>query len=66
MELLVMSQVILSLQLPFAIFPLVHFCASRRTMGTLVSPPLLTGVAVALALLLTVLGIALLGNLLMD
>jgi manganese transport protein len=31
--LLVLSQVILSLQLPFAIFPLIRFAASRRYMG---------------------------------
>jgi manganese transport protein len=31
--LLVLSQVILSLQLPFAIFPLVQFTSSRRMMG---------------------------------
>ena len=34
--LLVLSQVILSLQLPFAIFPLVQFTSSRRLMGSFV------------------------------
>jgi manganese transport protein len=33
--LLVLSQVILSLQLPFAVFPLVHFTSDRRRMGPL-------------------------------
>jgi len=32
-ELLILSQVILSLQLPFAIFPLVAFAGDRRIMG---------------------------------
>ncbi|KAG2481938.1 hypothetical protein HYH03_014456 [Edaphochlamys debaryana] len=32
-NLLVMSQVILSLTLPFAVFPLVHFTSSRRYLG---------------------------------
>ncbi len=32
-NLLVLSQVILSLQLPFAVIPLVHFVASRERMG---------------------------------
>ena len=32
-RLLVLSQVILSLQLPFAIIPLIHFVADRRRMG---------------------------------
>ena len=36
--LLVLSQVILSLQLPFAVFPLVSFTGDRRKMGDLVSP----------------------------
>ncbi len=37
-DLLVLSQVILSLQLPFAIVPLVSFTGDRTVMGTLVSP----------------------------
>ncbi len=33
-QLLILSQVILSMQLPFAIIPLVHFTSDRRRMGT--------------------------------
>ncbi len=33
-ELLILSQVILSLQLPFAIIPLIHFTSDRERMGT--------------------------------
>ncbi len=33
-NLLVLSQVVLSLQLPFAVIPLVHFVADRQRMGT--------------------------------
>jgi manganese transport protein len=36
--LLILSQVILSLQLPFAVFPLVMFTADRRKMGELAAP----------------------------
>jgi manganese transport protein len=36
--LLILSQVILSLQLPFAVFPLVMFTGDRRKMGSLVAP----------------------------
>ena len=36
--LLILSQVILSLQLPFAIFPLVMFTSDRAKMGAFVSP----------------------------
>ena len=37
--LLILSQVILSLQLPFAVFPLVAFTSDRRKMGRFVNPP---------------------------
>jgi manganese transport protein len=33
-DLLTLSQVVLALQLPFAMFPLLHFTSSRRKMGT--------------------------------
>jgi manganese transport protein len=32
-NLLTLSQVILALQLPFAMFPMLHFTSSRRRMG---------------------------------
>ncbi len=37
-QLLILSQVILSIQLPFAIIPLVHFTSSRELMGEHVNP----------------------------
>jgi manganese transport protein len=37
-ELLVLSQVVLSMQLPFAVIPLVYFVADRRKMGAFVIP----------------------------
>ena len=37
-KLLVLSQVILSLQLPFAVIPLVRFTSDREKMGPFVSP----------------------------
>src|SRR5271165_781913 len=33
-DLLILSQVVLALQLPFAMFPLLHFTSSRQKMGT--------------------------------
>jgi manganese transport protein len=48
-KLLVFSQVVLSLQLPFAIVPLVHFTGRRRTMGAFANPLWLQAVAVAIA-----------------
>ena len=38
-KLLVLSQVVLSLQLPFAVFPLVYFTSSRKRMGELAIGP---------------------------
>jgi len=37
-QLLVLSQVILSLQLSFAVIPLIHFTANRRNMGEFATP----------------------------
>jgi manganese transport protein len=38
-RLLVLSQVILSLQLSFAVIPLIHFTSNRRNMGVFATPP---------------------------
>jgi manganese transport protein len=48
-QLLILSQVILSLQLPFAVVPLVLFTADRRKMGELVAPRWLTAIAILIA-----------------
>ncbi len=40
-DLLVLSQVVLALQLPFAMLPLLHFTSRRRFMGQWVSGPVL-------------------------
>jgi hypothetical protein len=37
-DLLVLSQVVLSLQLPFAVIPLMIFCANRQLMAALPTP----------------------------
>jgi manganese transport protein len=37
-QLLILSQVILSLQLPFAVVPLMLFASDRRRLGALVAP----------------------------
>ena len=56
-KLLILSQVILSLQLPFAIVPLVHLTASRTRMGELVTPRWLTVIAAVIAVTLISLNI---------
>ena len=50
----------LSLQLPFAIVPLVHLTASRKHMGALAAPRWLTLVAAVIALVIISLNIKLL------
>jgi manganese transport protein len=50
-QLLILTQVVLSLQLSFAVFPLVMFTASRVKMGDYVAPRWLTALAVATAAL---------------
>jgi manganese transport protein len=37
-RLLILSQVILSMQLPFAVIPLIHFTSDRRRMGAFANP----------------------------
>jgi manganese transport protein len=48
-QLLILSQVVLSLQLPFAVVPLVMFTSSRRKMGEFVNPPWMTALACIVA-----------------
>jgi manganese transport protein len=59
-QLLILSQVILSLQLPFAIVPLVMFTADRRKMGELVAPRWVTACAVTIAAIIIALNLKLL------
>ncbi|MDB5410831.1 MAG: natural resistance-associated macrophage protein metal ion transporter [Rhodospirillales bacterium] len=51
--LLVLSQVLLSVQLPFALVPLLHFAGARRIMGDAIAPRwlLVTGWTIASALI---------------
>src|SRR3954470_23242672 len=62
-ELLIMSQVVLSLQLPFAIVPLVMFTADRRKMGELVAPIWVTVLAAMTAAIIIALNVKLLWDL---
>ena len=55
LQLLVMSQVVLSLQLPFAIVPLIRFTSSRRIMGEFISPRWLRNMAFVAAVLIVLL-----------
>lgn len=52
-ELLVFSQVVLSVQLPFAMIPLVLFTGSKRRMGEFVNNRVLQLIAMAIAFLIT-------------
>ena len=58
--LLILSQVILSLQLPFAVFPLVAFTGNRHKMGVFVAPVWLRTLAWAIAVIILLLNVVLL------
>ncbi len=51
-DLLILSQVILSLQLGFAIIPLIHFVSDKKTMGNFTIKPLVQAAAWAIAAVL--------------
>ena len=59
-QLLILSQVILSLQLSFAIIPLIMFTASKAKMGALVAPAWLVGFAGIIAAVIVSLNVKLL------
>jgi manganese transport protein len=58
--LLILSQVILSLQLPFAVFPLVAFTGDRHKMGAFVAPVWLRALAWTIAVIILLLNVVLL------
>jgi manganese transport protein len=58
--LLILSQVILSLQLPFAVFPLVMFTSEREKMGPFVNPAWVKAIAWAVAVVIAALNVWLL------
>ena len=58
-KLLILSQVVLSLQLPFAVVPLVLFTAQRAKLGDLTAPRWLTVIATLIALIIIALNIKL-------
>src|SRR5688572_17489010 len=59
-SLLILSQVILSLQLPFAVFPLVSFTGNRRKMGVFVAPLWMRSLAWVVAVIIAALNVWLL------
>ena len=58
--LLILSQVILSLQLPFAVFPLVSFTSNRLKMGVFVAPRWVQALAWTVAVIIAALNVWLL------
>ena len=61
-DLLVFSQVILSLQLGFAVIPLIHFVSDKQTMGEFVIKPYVKIAAWLVALILVFLNVKLVGE----
>ena len=60
-QLLVLSQAVLSFQLPFAIIPLVQFTSDRRRMGEFASPTWMKGLAWLCAVIVVGLNVVLIG-----
>jgi manganese transport protein len=65
-ELLILTQVILSLQLSFAVFPLVMFTADRARMGELVAPRWLSLFAWTIAIVIAALNVKLIWDFLVG
>ncbi len=63
-DLLILSQVILSIQLPFAIFPLVAFTSSKKIMGEFANNKLVTYISWAITILIASLNVWLIYNIL--
>src|SRR5207344_2594201 len=61
-QLLILSQVVLSFQLPFAVVPLVMFTADRKKMGELIAPRWLTALAALIAVTIIALNVKLLSD----
>jgi manganese transport protein len=54
-SLIILSQVVLSLQLPFAVFPLIMFTSDRMKMGAFVAPVWMRGLAWASGIIIALL-----------
>ncbi|AMA58567.1 Nramp family divalent metal transporter [Bradyrhizobium sp. CCGE-LA001] len=65
-DLLVFSQVVLSMQLPFAVIPLVRFVSDRRKMGKFAIPVSVAAVAWIVAGVIVILNVKLLADTLMG
>jgi manganese transport protein len=65
-RLLILSQVILSLQLPFAVVPLIRFTSDRARMGVLVNPRWLTWLAWLVTMVILALNGAMVYGLIRD
>ena len=66
LRILVLSQVVLSFGLPFAVAPLVWFTTRRRLMGALTNRPLTTVAAAVVVAIIVTLNAALLLQLLIG
>jgi manganese transport protein len=65
-KLLILSQVVLGLQLPFAIIPLVMITANRQKMGVLVSPRWMTACCAVIAAIIVALNAKVVADFLMG
>ncbi len=61
-QLLILSQVILSMQLSFAVFPLVNFTSDTKKMGPFINPPWMKMTAYGIAFIIAALNVWLVVN----
>ena len=54
-ELLILSQVVLSIQLSFAVFPLIMFTSNKKIMGNFVNKKMITVLSFLIALIIAIL-----------
>lgn len=65
-QLLVFSQVVLSMQLPFAVIPLVKFTSENKYMGQFVNSPFLKTISWTIATIIVTLNIWLIGKIIIS
>jgi manganese transport protein len=61
-QLLILSQVVLSMQLPFAVIPLVWFVSDRKKMGSFAIPRFVAAISWVVAAIILILNIKLLAD----
>ena len=65
-KLLILSQVVLSIQLSFAVFPLVYFTSNKSLMGNFVNPGWIKALSILIAIIIAGLNLWLIKGVIFD